>query len=37
VIGAGLFVRTLANLHAIDVGFNRENLLLVSLNGKQAG
>ena len=26
VIGAGLFVRTLANLHAIDVGFNRENL-----------
>ena len=37
VIGAGLFVRTLANLHAIDVGFNRENLLLVSLNGNQAG
>src|SRR5262249_43184811 len=37
VIGAGLFVRTLANLHAIDVGFNRENLLLVSLNGRQAG
>jgi len=37
VIGASLFVRTLANLHAIDVGFNRENLLLVSLNGRQAG
>jgi macrolide transport system ATP-binding/permease protein len=37
VIGAGLFVRTLSNLHAIDVGFNRENLLLVSLNGQQAG
>jgi len=37
VIGAGLFVRTLTNLHAIDVGFNRENLLLVSLNGRQAG
>ncbi len=37
VIGAGLFVRTLANLHAIDVGFNRENLLLVSLNGRQGG
>ena len=37
VIGAGLFVRTLANLHAIDVGFNRENLLLVSINGRQAG
>ena len=37
VIGAGLFVRTLANLHSIDVGFNRENLLLVSLNGRQGG
>jgi len=37
VIGAGLFVRTLSNLHSIDVGFNRENLLLVSLNGRQAG
>uniref|UniRef100_Q01T53 Permease n=1 Tax=Solibacter usitatus (strain Ellin6076) TaxID=234267 RepID=Q01T53_SOLUE len=37
VIGAGLFVRTLANLQAIDVGFNRENLLLVNLNGRQAG
>jgi predicted permease len=37
VIGAGLFVRTLSNLHSIDVGFDRENLLLVSLNGRQAG
>ena len=37
VIGAGLFVRTLANLHAIDVGFNREHILLASLNGRQAG
>ncbi len=37
VIGAGLFVRTLENLHAIDVGFNRENILLVRLNGWQAG
>ena len=37
VIGAGLFVRTLSNLHAIDVGFNRENVLLVSLNGRQGG
>jgi predicted permease len=37
VIGAGLFVRTLSNLHSVDVGFNRENLLLVSLNGRQAG
>ena len=37
VIGAGLFVRTLANLHSIDVGFNRERILLVSINGEQAG
>ena len=37
VIGAGLFVRTLSNLQAIDVGFNRENVLLVSVNGRQAG
>jgi predicted permease len=37
VIGAGLFVRTLSNLESIDVGFNRENLLLVSLNGRQGG
>ena len=37
VVGAALFVRTLVNLHSIDVGFNRENLLLVSVNGQQAG
>jgi predicted permease len=37
VIGAGLFVRTLSNLYAIDVGFNRENVLLVNVSGRQAG
>jgi predicted permease len=37
VIGAGLFVRTLSNLYAIDVGFNRENVLLVNVNARQAG
>jgi predicted permease len=37
VIAAGLFVRTLVNLRSIDVGFNTENLLLVSINGRQAG
>jgi predicted permease len=37
VIGAGLFVRTLTNLESIDVGFNRENLLLVTVNGRQGG
>jgi len=35
--GAGLFLRTLNNLNSIAVGFNRENLLLVSLNARQAG
>jgi predicted permease len=28
LIGAGLFVRTLQSLHNVDVGFDRENLLL---------
>ena len=37
VIGAGLFVRTLTNLHSIDIGFNRENVLLVQINGRQGG
>jgi predicted permease len=37
VVAAGLFVRTLSNLHSIDVGFNRESILLVSINGRQAG
>jgi macrolide transport system ATP-binding/permease protein len=37
VAAAGLFVRTLANLHSVDVGFNRENILLFGVNGVQAG
>jgi predicted permease len=37
VAAAGLFVRTLVNLNAVDVGFNRENLLLFSVDGAQAG
>jgi len=37
VAAAGLFVRTLVNLNAVDVGFNRENILLFSLDGAQAG
>jgi predicted permease len=28
LVGAGLFVRTLRNLHQVDLGFNRANLLL---------
>jgi macrolide transport system ATP-binding/permease protein len=34
---AGLFVRTLSNLQSIQMGFNRENLLLFELNARQAG
>jgi predicted permease len=35
--GAGLFVRTLSNLQSIQMGFNRENVLLFNLNARQAG
>jgi macrolide transport system ATP-binding/permease protein len=34
---AGLFVRTLANLHSISTGFRQERILLFSANGWQAG
>jgi predicted permease len=37
LVGAGLFARTLANLQAIPLGFNPENLLLFDLNAAQAG
>jgi predicted permease len=37
LVAAGLFVRTLNNLNSIQLGFNRENLLLVSVNARQAG
>ncbi|HXW91739.1 MAG TPA: ADOP family duplicated permease, partial [Terriglobales bacterium] len=37
LIAAGLFVRTLANLQSINLGFNRENVLLFELNARQAG
>src|SRR4029077_8140578 len=29
--GAGLFVRTLGNLKAVDIGYDRENILLLEL------
>ena len=35
--GAGLFVRTLSNLRAVNLGFNREHVLLFKLNARQAG
>jgi predicted permease len=37
LVAAGLFVRTLSNLQSIEVGFNRENLLVFNLNARQAG
>jgi predicted permease len=37
VVGAGLFVRTFANLSRIDPGFDTENLLTFRLNAGQAG
>jgi predicted permease len=37
LVAAGLFVRTLANLQSIPLGFNRENVLLFELNAPQAG
>jgi predicted permease len=32
LVGAGLFVRTLQNLQAVDVGFNSSNLLMFRIN-----
>jgi predicted permease len=37
LVAAGLFVRTLNNLQAINLGFNRDNLLLFTLDARQAG
>jgi predicted permease len=37
LVGAGLFVRTLSNLHSLDVGFDRNRILLFRVNARQAG
>ncbi len=34
---AGLFVQTLNKLHSVQLGYARENILLFSLNARQAG
>ncbi len=34
LVAAGLFVRTLSNLHSIELGFNRESLLLFQLDAQ---
>ncbi len=37
LVAAGLFVQTLDKLHSIQLGYARENILLFSLNARQAG
>src|SRR5262249_17837543 len=37
LVAAGLFVHNLNRLNSIQIGFNRENILLVTLNARQAG
>ena len=37
LVAAGLFVRTLSNLQEIELGFNRENVLLFQLDARKAG
>src|SRR6185436_4381409 len=37
LVAAGLFVRTLSNLQSIDLGFNRQNVLLFQLDARKAG
>ena len=37
LIAAGLFVRTLSNLQSINLGFNRDHLLLFEVNARQSG
>jgi len=37
LLGAGLFTRTLSNLHSIGLGFNRDNVLLFQLDARNAG
>jgi predicted permease len=37
LVAAGLFVRTLSNLESINLGFNRQDILIFSLNARRAG
>ena len=37
LVTAGLFIRTLSNLYAVDLGFNPRGVLLFDLNARQAG
>jgi predicted permease len=37
LMAAGLFARTLSNMKSLEMGFNRDNILLFKLNARQAG
>ncbi len=37
LVAAGLFVRTLSHLQAIELGFNRENVILFQVDARKAG
>jgi predicted permease len=37
LVAAGLFVRTLSNLQSVELGFNRENVLLFQVDARKAG
>jgi predicted permease len=37
LVAAGLFVRTLNKLNSVELGFNREHLLLFAVDARQAG
>jgi predicted permease len=37
LVAAGLFARTLANLHSVALGFHPENILTFNLNAREAG
>jgi len=37
LVAAGLFVRTLSNLESVELGFNRENVLLFQVDAQKAG
>ena len=37
LVAAGLFVRTLSNLESIELGFNRQNVLMFQVEARKAG
>ena len=37
LVAAGLFARTLNKLHSVQLGYSRENILLFTVNARQAG